>query len=513
MSDWDDFLETLQLGALVPAEYEVYRPAVVDGLTFFLENLNADRAIDLLAEQVEMPAETPVEHRLVAIAHHCPALHKLGQVLARDRRLPPQFRSLLQHLETMASPLSVDDARAMLEAELGPLDALGLFVDEPPLAEASVAVVVPFIAAPDSPAAQQRESAGPLDKATEDDGWLRGVCKLLKPGIEEKLEEELDLLQRIGALLDERCQTYRLPQIEYEQTFLEVRTLLAREIRLEHEQEHMREARRTYASMPQVVIPEVFAFSTPRLTAMQRIDGTKVTDAPMLSPAGRHKLANLLVRALIAQPLWSEADNSLFHADPHAGNLFAMPDGRLAILDWSLVGRLHKKDRIALTQILIGALTADAGRICEAIGVLADGRVDERALVELVSARTSGLNRGAWPGMSWLMELMDAAVTQARCRFSGDLVIYRKVMQTLEGVIPDVSPACRADRVLTAALLRQLAGEWGERAISFPFTRQFATHLSNLDLTQLMVSVPLFGSRQWTGFRRKLLAGRGRAAV
>jgi hypothetical protein len=66
------------------------------------------------------------------------------------------------------------------------------------------------------------------------------------------------------------------------------------------------------------------------------------------------------------------------------------------------------------------------------------------------------------------MGLMDDAVIRARCRFSGDLVIYRKVMQTLDGVIPDISPACRADRVLTAALMRQLTGEWAERAIALP---------------------------------------------
>jgi ubiquinone biosynthesis protein len=512
MSDWDEFLETLQLGALVPAAYEVYRPAVVDGLTFFLENLDADRAIELLAEQAEMPAETPVEHRLVAIARHCPSLHKLGQVLARDRRLPEEFRLLLQHLETMASPLSVERARAMVEAELGPLQALGLYIDEPPLAEASVAIVVPFIAPPDSPAARQRANVGGAN-GEDGDGWMRGVCKLLKPGIEAKLEEELDMLQRIGALLDERCQAYGLPQIDYEQTFLEVRTLLAREVHLQHEQDHMREARHAYAAMPQVIVPEVFPFSTPRLTAMQRIDGSKVTDVPMLSAGKRHKLANLVVRALIAYPLWSPVDNSLFHADPHAGNLFATPDGRLALLDWSLVGRLPKAHRVALTQILIGALTVDAGRIRHAITGLANGRVDDNALARLVADRVATLNRGVWPGMSWLMGLMDDAVTRARCRFSGDLVVYRKVMQTLDGVIPDVSPACRADRVLTASLMRQLAAEWGERAMTLPFSRQFATHLSNLDLTQLMMSVPLIGSRQWIGFRSKVLRGRRSPAV
>jgi hypothetical protein len=170
-SDWADFCDVLDLGGLVPDSYRKYRPAVVDGLSFFLANLSEERTSAILAEQLALPADADVEQRLVAMARHCPVLHKLGQVLARDRRLPEGFRALLQTLETMPSDLGVEEGRALVEAELGPLSARGIVIDEPPLAEASVAVVIPFV---------WHENAAEAPR--------HGVFKLLKAGIAAKLK-------------------------------------------------------------------------------------------------------------------------------------------------------------------------------------------------------------------------------------------------------------------------------------------------------------------------------------
>lgn len=482
---WSAFCETVDFGTLVPEAYEAYRPAISEGLNFFLENLDDDRAGEILAEQFLFPESASVAERLVAIARHCPALHKLGQILARDRRLPPSFRLLLQGLESMPSSLDADEARALAEAELGPVESLGIRIEEPPLAEASVAIVVPF-----------------CGEAAEN--GTRGVLKLLKPGIEEKLEEELDILQRLGALLDERCEAYGLPRIAYEETFLEVRTLLAREVRLDQEQAHMRAARVAWSGFSSVIIPEVYPFSTPRMTAMQRIDGSKVTDSNRLARGARRRLADLIVKALIARPLWSAGEASVFHADPHAGNLFATHDGQLAILDWSLVGSLSKEDRVALTQLVLGGFTLDGARIREAIAALSHECHDRRALETIIGAHMTRLSDGAWPGISWVTELLDEIAIGARCRFGGDLLMFRKTLQTLQGVVSDVSADCRPDRVLTFALLRTLAQEWGHRSYAFPFSRHFATHLSNLDLTQLFASAPLIGQRQLYGLRTVL---------
>ncbi len=490
VSDWMDFCEALDFGALVPVEYERYRPAVVDGLIHFLQSLPPERAAEILFEQASMPEDAGVDERLVAMAHRCPALHKLGQVMARDRRLPARFRGLLQQLESMKPAGDLGWIRDELERELGPLSGLGVGIDEAPLAEASVAVVVPFV---------WRDGGG--------GGLRRGVFKLLKPGIERRLHQELEVLRDIGALLDERCHHYGIPEIDYESTFAQVRDLLYFEVHLEKEQDHLRLARAAYADVPSVVVPEVYPFCTPRVTAMERIDGRKVTDVETMTAEDRNRLADLITGALIARPIWSPGPRTMFHADPHAGNLMVTDDHRLAILDWSLVGYLSKSDQVRLSQILIGAATLDGERISRAIEALAEGGIDTERLRHVVDDHMATIKDGAIPGVGWLMNLMDDALTKARGRFGASLVIFRKVLQTLKGVVADVSEESRADLVLAASLVSRLSVELPARMIAPPLSRAFTTHLSNADLAHLFLSAPLIASRYWLTLQRNQSRG------
>lgn len=484
MTDWTGFSDALDLGALVPEGLARYRQAVIDGMMVFLERLPEEQTAAILLDQALLDEDAESGARLVAIARHCPALHKLAQVLARDRRLPPDLRRHLQTLETMAPShdLPLSWLRAEIEREIGPLAALGIVLDEEPLAEASVAVVVPFV---------WRPASGPP---------RRGVFKLLKPGIEAVLERELAVLQEIGAVLDLRCREYELPPIAYEDSFAQVRDLLRREVHLDLEQRHLIEASAAYARVETVLVPEVFTFSTPRLTAMERVDGGKVTDVGDLPDARRRRLAAELVNALIARPILAETELSLFHADPHAGNLMLTPDGRIGLLDWSLVGRLDKRDRVILTQILIGALTIDADRIVAGIVELGEVEGEVDALRDVVEASLSTVRAGAWPGLDWLTELMDATAVQAQVRFGANLIVFRKVLQTLQGVVADVCDRAGVDAAIAEAFASQLVAEWPARLVAHAFRRDFATHMSNVELAHLLASAPLVVSRLWSGW-------------
>src|SRR5262249_19253755 len=154
--------------------------------------------------------------------------------------------------------------------------------------------------------------------------------------------------------LDERCAAFGIPPLDYREAFDQVREKLGTEVNLEAEQRHLRLARATYAQEPEVLIPQLFPFCTGRVTAMERVEGHKVTEPGAHAPADRRRLAELIVEALIAGPIWSPAPVATFHADPHAGNLFVTPDRRLAILDWSLTGSLGEAERVAMTQLALG---------------------------------------------------------------------------------------------------------------------------------------------------------------
>jgi ubiquinone biosynthesis protein len=232
---------------------------------------------------------------------------------------------------------------------------------------------------------------------------------------------------------------------------------------------------------------------------MERVVGGKVTDHPLASDAAKRRVAGLVVEALVAQPIFSTDGNALFHADPHAGNLFLTPDSRLAVLDWSLVGSLGERERRAVVQVILAALLLDAEGVVAALAGLADGqRLDRAALAGVVRAGLTRVRRGQFPGFAWLTGLLDEAVQTAHLRVGADLLLFRKTLHTLEGVIADIGAgAGRAEEVLLLEFLGNFAFEWPGRWLARPDSHHFATRLSNADLLRFLLHWPWMAARFW----------------
>lgn len=472
--------KTLGVEKIIPRDFGEYRKVISEALIFFLEGLSPSRTDAILSEQARLPIATTVEQRMAALARRCPTLHKMGQVLARDRRLPPSLRSLLQGLESMAPSVSGSELERTITAELGNLDDDQIAIEREPIAEASVAVVLPF-------------------------GWRdgrairRGVFKVLKPNVIEHLEEELALLTRVGALLDDRCESYGIPALDYASLLEQVGERLSHEVRLNVEQQNLRDARKSYAGQNDVVIPGVLPFCTPRVTAMERIDGQLLSSNAALTIEESRDLARMLIEKLIAHPMWTEQPDALFHADPHAGNLMHTDDNKLGMLDWSLVARLNKSDRIYLSQMLLGAIMHDAGTIGRAIEALAIREVDHARLRKVIDHGLRGIRCGESLGLAWLTRLLDRAVTESLVCFGTDFLMFRKVLLTLDGMLADLDETDSADAMLAASFLSRLGREWGDRMLTPGFSRRLGTHLSTADLMLVGMSGSLTAARYWCG--------------
>jgi ubiquinone biosynthesis protein len=491
---WNDLKGDTMIAAVVPEAYAAYRRPIAAALRYFVENLPTPRAVAIVAEQLELGMSAGAAERLTVLARACPVLHKLGQLLARDRRLEPGVRRQLQRLESMEPQVSIEAVRSRIEHDLGPIERLGLTLEPTALAEASVAVVVPF---------QSRDRS---DGGAENG---RGVFKVLKPGIEERLVQELEILEDVGAFLDQQCEALGIPPLDYRVVFAQVGDCLRDEVRLDREQSHLAEARTAYAGWESMVqIPRLLPWSSRRVTAMERIDGRKVGGDELHPPAERGAVARRIVEALVAQPLWSTAPTAIFHADPHAGNLIATPDGRLAILDWSLAGTLGVRAREAMAQVMIGALTLDERTILGALHTLAERAGDGPSLKRVVVGHVRRLSQGSAPGIGWLMRMLDDTVQSARLRFGNDMLMFRKVLLMLEGVVADVAggTGIDLDATLAASFLRRLAGEWPGRAFAAPNSRAFGTRLSNADLGRLIGSIPWTTARVGFDWWRQWLA-------
>lgn len=467
------------IAQFVPEAYAAYRPLLSEGLHFFMERLSPPRLAHILAEQLQLPRAVSPARRLVTLLRHCPTLHKLGQVVARDRRLSPELRESLQGLESLPPTTPLGVITAIIDQEWGKVS--GLEVASEALAEASVAVVVPFVwRDPQRSAARQ------------------GVFKVLRPGVEEQMHEELAIWSALGPFLEERCAVHGLPALDYRHTLDSVRRLLANEIRLDQEQVHLARAAAFHADSRRVLIPPLLPFCTPRMTAMERVEGWKVTD-PGLNSIERRQLVETLIEALIAKPFWSNPQSdAYFHADPHAGNLFLTSDGRLAILDWALVTPLSKAQRVAVVQTVMSALAQDEAGVAQAIASL--GRpADPAVLRDAVAAGLRQVRQGTFPGMEWLMALLDRLGTAGAMRFPEELTLFRKAMLTLSGVIHDISGPSPIDAVLIQTGLQQCLRELATRQLA-PFdSRAFGSHVSNADAVAFLTGLPMIFFRYWLG--------------
>lgn len=465
---------------VVPDSLAAFRPLVADGLRYFLRRLSAARQSRLATEQMALPPDTSLPQRLIRILHHCPTLHKLGQVLSRHSALDTELLAALRTLESLEPRTLLSELQPMLDVELAGAAEFEPRVADVALAEGSVAVVVPCT---------WRDPRTGVQRT--------GVLKVLKPEVEAHLSEELAIWPDLAAYLDSQCRTYGLPDISLEDTFHGVGDLLANEVHLDGEQEHLILAERIYREYNWVDIPAVLPFSTPRVTAMSQLQGCLVADIGELSALQREQLAEMIVTALLAVPMWSLDDEAVFHADPHAGNLMLTNEGRLAILDWSLVGRLARSDRVQLMQVIVAALTLDASRVARAIAVMSSATPDESALRSVVEEGLRRIRRGERPGIRWLTDLMNLAVSRTGVRFNTGMLLFRKVMLTLEGVVAHVAPDFSIDAVLISSAMQNFVREWPERLLWGASTGPFRTNLSNSDLLELAYAGPATAARYW----------------
>lgn len=472
-------LESLGLSQLVPQSLAPWRPLAADGIAFFLERLPAHHQQEIFAAQLALPDDADPAIRLVTLLSQCPTLHKLGQVLARNRHVPVELRLQLQTLESMLPTTPMEQVLIRLGEEL-PHD-LPIVLAQHALAEGSVAVVLPF--------------------THEENGESRdGVFKVLKPGIEEQFAEEIGIWVELGGFLEERSRTLGLPALDYRGTLDSVRELLTHEIDLRVEQENLRTAQAFYADNPRILIPRLLPWCTPRVTAMERVFGEKVTDAT-LSPQRRADLVSIMVSALVGQPFWNSAETAMFHADLHAGNLFVTTDGRLAVLDWSLGLRLSKADREILVSMMLGGLTLDATRIRTAVAALGSMHAEDPALKRAVErALDRMVSEGRLPGFDWLLSFLDELALDTATGFREDFVLFRKTWFSLSDVIHDLVGTYSPDLQLMELGLKRFLAELPARAPSPPESTQFSTHVSNADIMRICMSSCLLPVRYWSRF-------------
>jgi ubiquinone biosynthesis protein len=477
----------LPLEALIPDIYQKWRPIVRDGVAFIGAHLSSARLAEKLADQVMLPADVPLEQRLMAFIAQMPSLQKLGQMIARNRNLAPTFRAELIRLENAVQDIAPDEIHAIIEHQLGErLRTYNVDMQDTPFAEASVSAAVRFTWL--NPDTGKRE---------------RGVFKVLKPYVKAHLTEELNLLRSLADFLD--LQPYReiLSQAGLRELCNDICTHLAEEVNFPGEQANLVAASHQYACVSGVRVPGLIAaLSTPAMTAMTEEQGVKITDAFLRAPKKRRRVATRLVQALLAMPFFAQAPEAILHADPHAGNLLCdEKTGDVVLVDWSLTECLSLEERRQLMLLMSAVCLRDTQRLYKALEALStdDFRHDPSKasfVRRQVRHFLRQLSPYTFPSMVDVLPLIDRLILSG-IGFSNSLVILGKILFTLKGVLHDLAPGVRITPVVMGYMLSQgqamahQHSELGKPAVGF------RSPLSRGDWMTLSWSALGYSSRVW----------------
>ncbi|MBR0552082.1 2-polyprenylphenol 6-hydroxylase [Stakelama marina] len=271
-----------------------------------------------------------------------PAAIKLGQTLAtRPDLVGEEAAHDLMRLQDALPPVPFDTICRQMEAEFGrPINALFESIDEEPIGAASIAQV---------------------HRAVTTDGQHVAV-KVLRPGIEREFTRAIDTYQWAAAQLEALGgEAARLrPRLVIE-TF---RRWTARELDLRREAASASELAEAMEAEPNYVVPKIdWQRTTGRVMTLEWVEGVKISDREALHAAGHDTkaLAKTLVHAFLRQAI----SEGFFHADMHQGNLFALSDSKIAAIDFGIMGRINRRARVWLAEILYGLITGDYVRVAE----------------------------------------------------------------------------------------------------------------------------------------------------
>lgn len=362
----------------------------------------------------------PGERLAAALEKLGPAYIKLGQFLAtRPDVFGVETTSDLSRLKDKLPPFNQADARAALDNEFGTETAATLFPElSEPIAAASLAQV-------------HKLSTSDGDKAV----------KVLRPNIERRIGNELRAIQR-GARMVERvnADSRRLKPVAFTQT---VSDSMLKELDLRIEAGGADEMRELGFETGHFVIPAVdWTRTGMRVLTTDWIDGTPLTDTEGLAAMSfdRPALANCVTQGFLTHAI----EHGVFHADMHEGNMILTPDGRLALVDFGLIGRIGINERRFLAEILWGFLRRDYHRVAEvhfeAGYVPADKSVGDFAqALRSVGEPIHGKAASEVSMGRLLLQLLDFTHTFGM-QLRPELVLLQKTMVQVEGVARGIDP-------------------------------------------------------------------------
>ncbi|MBW4545568.1 MAG: AarF/ABC1/UbiB kinase family protein [Symplocastrum torsivum CPER-KK1] len=382
-----------------------------------------------------------------------PVYVKLGQLLStRPDLLPGEYVEALTDLQANVPPVPWSQVEILIRQQL-----------KQPLEEAFAAI---------NPQAVAAGSIAQTHRATLKSGQ-EVALKVQRPGIEAIVAQDIALIRSLAELVSRTTFGQDYDTVGLAEEFV---TALQAELDFNQEASFTDQLRRNLSTSrwfdpKQLVVPEIYwDLTTKKLMVMEWLDGVPLLLASLPAmrdgkdaDTQRKEITKLLFRAFLQQ-LYIDG---FFHADPHPGNLFYLSDGRLALLDCGMVGRLDPRTQQILTEMLLAIVDLDAQRCAQLTVELAESGQPvslsgltndyDRMLRKYYNISLSQINFS-----QVFYEVLQIARNN-KIRLPSNMGLYAKTLANLEGVArsfdPEINLLDQIKPLMTDLFRRQLLGD------------------------------------------------------
>ncbi len=371
-----------------------------------------------------------------------PTFVKLGQVLAtRVDLLPPAWIDELGKLQNAVPALPWDAVLPQLREDLGAEpEAVFARVEHEPLAAASLA---------------QAHRAWLVDGSAV-------VLKIRRPGIRDTVEADLRLLKHLAVIVEKNLPELR--RYHPQRIVQQFSASLRRELDFAAECRNAERIAHNFAGRDDIVIPRVYwQWTCERLNVQECLEGVPGRDLAAADAMGLDRVQ--LARTGAGLVLKMVLEDGFFHADPHPGNIFYMPDGAIGVIDFGMVGRVTEQRRFQIVRLLHGLVVHDSAAVAE---VLADWTEENNDIDEVRLQESADVFVDQYRGvplkdlrMGAMLGDVTAMLREHGLSLPADLALMIKAFLTLEGMgrqlDPDFDMASEARPYLERAMLERFA--------------------------------------------------------
>ncbi len=393
-----------------------------EGFGFLLDRLDLLHRIPLVKRVKKPRKKKPGPERARETFERLgPTFIKFGQILAqRPDVIPQSYAEELEKLEDSVPAFDSEKARNIIDEEIG-METFKEFSEEP-IAAASIAQV---------------------HEATLQNGD-EVVVKVRRPGIEEQMRKDLDILLFLAKEFDKHSNMAR--GMAY-QDIKEFSEWTKEELDLKKEGRNAKIMGENLGDEDRIKIPHPYLeHSTEKVLVMEKVSGVKANDAEAIREmnVSTKEIALTGIRSALKQII----RDGFFHADPHPSNFLVNEDGQLVYLDFGMVGKFSKDMRRNIALLILHAYDEDVDGMVETIQNI--GYVEEepdleglKQEVERISLR---LKNSTIEEQSISKALIDLTVAAADhgIYMPSSLMIVGKALVTMEGIglaiYPDFEP-------------------------------------------------------------------------